>query len=242
MKNLKIIQYMQGFSDGVIYYSPTGTMASKTTLTSNGSVKNEIVKFEIPMLPNNFIASKELEDKFKYSIAFLIDASLMLLASYLKNIPFFVWVCIFAFFVSLKLFKLIHTIIQIKMNKKYKSLARFVAASHMATNAYLRLQRIPTLAEAKKCSRFSTDSQVIFTFAKILTYLSGGLVFLLLPSSFSWIIFIILSILIYGLTVTGIFNFLQIFITSKPFDEELNVAIRGIKSFEEMEDIVNNEL
>lgn len=55
-------------------------------------------------------------------------------------------------------------IIRMKITKEYSNASKYIAASHMAINAYNDLHRIPTLEEAKKYSRFSSESGIIWTY------------------------------------------------------------------------------
>ena len=235
MENRKVIRYMQATQNGIIYYSPSGEKACKCSLTPSGIIEKTLIVLNPPILPNNFIKVDEIENKFSYFKVALFDILLIILASYLKNEPFFIAVSLFSLFISLKLFKLLHIIYNLKINKKYKCIAKFIAASHMATNAYFKLQRIPTLEEAKKCSKFSTESHLTYVFYVILSHLSLFTVMLLLPTIGFWpfiLLACIIPLSLCHLFSAGALNFLQVFVTATPSDEELKVAIEGIKFFE----------
>ena len=178
------------------------------------------------------------EKNFSYLLTSLIDSLLIYFAALSKNINILLAVSFFALFVSLPLFKLINVIFRIKITKEYKKVSKYIAASHMATNAYKDLQRIPTLEEVKKYSRFSVESGIVWTFLGI----TFNLIFWTFISFINYVPFVlgaficlVVIFIVPFLYLKGYLNFLQIFVTSKPTDTELIVAIEGLKSFEEME-------
>ena len=122
---------------------------------------------------------------------------------------------------------------------RMQDLARFHSAEHMVSNAYTKVQRIPTIEEIKKSSRFDRYCSSRIYINKILIF--GMLSIVICLSGFVPVhIYIMLAAALLIFTVIqqkyNIFRFLQIFCTQKPTDKELKVAQEGIKFFEEMEE------
>ncbi len=120
----------------------------------------------------------------------------------------------------------------------------FHGAEHMAVNAYNTLQRIPTLEEIRSFSRFAKDCGSRFTFKKLSINLLTALLFALqgyINTAFFSKLFLmiglmmLIDIVISFISDRGWLRFLQVFITEKPSDKELLLAIEGLKNFEEME-------
>ena len=239
MKNLKRIRFMQASEDGVTYYSPTGNKISKATLKADGTIKKDIIATPFSTFPSYFINVKVLDDPITIVLFFVFNLPLLLLSGYLKSMWLFYTALFFTLFVSYRLFKLLFIIYHMKVSKCLYKTSKFMAASHMVTNAYKKLQRIPTLEEAKKFSRFSTAHTVALdlgsVFCRIVQFI--GICFVPYFDGFKeWFLILILPIVIILISTTGIFNFFQILVTSKPSDEELKVAIEGVKCYEFMEE------
>ncbi len=239
MEKLKIIHHMQATENGVIYYYPCATKACTATLENDGTIGMMFIPLFKQIIPNTFIQEEAIEEKFSYIKTLLFDCILIFIAIFWHNENLFLATTMFSLFISLRLFKLLHVIYEMKISKRLYQTSKFVAASHMATNAYRKLQRIPTLAEAKKCSKFSTDSKIGMTFARIFSHIAI-MIFMLIFEEISpfglFLMAIIIPVLSTLLATLGIFNFLQTFVTSKPSDKELEVAITGIRLYEKFED------
>ena len=239
MSKLKNIRHMQAAEDGIIYYYPCATKACTAIIKDDGTIGIGFLPIFSRKLPNTFINEDVIEDKFSYLKPLIFDAILIFLAALLKNETFFLVVTMFSLFISLNLFKLLHVIYEMKISKRLYKTSKFVAASHMATNAYKKLQRIPTLEEVKKYSRFSSDSKICMPISGIFSQ-TMLIIFLIFFNEVSFGILVLFSIIIpvvsFFITTSGILNFLQVFVTSKPSDEELKVAITGIRLYEKMED------
>lgn len=136
------------------------------------------------------------------------------------------------------LLEITYTSYQIKFGK-CKSLGRYHAAEHMAIDAYLKYKRVPTLEEIRKASRFQENCGSRMVFRRLgfflplsITFFTAGFVDLKF-----YIVEVVISLLI-GILVSrkSIGKYLQVFITNKPTDQELEVAIKGIKALQEAED------
>lgn len=239
MKKLKNICHMQAAEDGVIYYYPCATKACTAIIKDDGDIGIGFLPIFNRTLPNTFINEDVIEDKFSYFKPLLFDTILIFLAALIKNETFFIAVTMFSLFISLNLFKLLHVIYEMKISKRLYKTSKFVAASHMATNAYNKLQRIPTLEEVKKYSRFSSNSKICMPISRIFSQ-AMLILFLIFFGNVSFGILLFFSIIIpvasFFITSSGILNFLQVFVTSKPTDEELKVAITAVRIYEKMED------
>ena len=116
-----------------------------------------------------------------------------------------------------------------------KSFLRFHSAEHMCINALYKYQRIPTLEEVSKISRFDNSCGTNIILKTILTLtimfvlsFSGNLLF-------SVVCIFVFEIIINILTKLGLLNFLQRITTYPPTERELNLAIEGLKFWLENE-------
>lgn len=115
---------------------------------------------------------------------------------------------------------------------------KFHAAEHMIVNAYRKLHRVPSIEELRKYSRFNSLCGTNLSLAILffcIPYLIGY--FFKLDYSLYAMIIIILELSL----PLGLFNFVQVFVTKKPTDKELNVAIEGLKAWIENEQKAENE-
>ena len=112
----------------------------------------------------------------------------------------------------------------------------------MSTAAYMDLNRIPTIQEVKKYSRFSEYCGSMYFINKVVKPICLSVVTLF----FSYDMSIIIRILIYlpilllidHIQKRGWFKYLQVLFIDKPTDQEIEVAIEGIKEYEKMEDSI----
>lgn len=129
-------------------------------------------------------------------------------------------------------------------NGSLVSLAKFHSAEHMAVNAYEQLQRIPTLGEIKRFSRFSKGCGFMLIMHRIVTHLSVIILLLFAIGGNMSAYYFALAIIPAFMIIAwhkGWFKFLQVFFTAPPTDNELEVAIEGLKNFEEMEKALNSQ-
>lgn len=136
-----------------------------------------------------------------------------------------------------KMFLLFSLIYQMKVSKSLESMGRYHAAEHKAINAYKKLGRAPkNIKELDKFSRFCKNCGVKYNFLSAIpeVLFSITLVFLQDVPKSLLMTAIISSILIW-LICSGKLRFLQVFITEKPGEKELEVALHGIRTVEEFE-------
>lgn len=119
--------------------------------------------------------------------------------------------------------------------KKDKNWLKFHSAEHMVLNAYRELKRVPSIDEISTYSRFSNScgtnatTQMVVTFMLmfVATFISNPL-YMMLGMLFSNIIVLIFL-------QCGLLNFMQILTTQKPTEQELLVAIEGMRVWLEHE-------
>ncbi len=119
-----------------------------------------------------------------------------------------------------------------------KSTGRFHSAEHMAIAAYKKYQRVPTMEEVKKSSRLDKEcgSRIIIDPIMLLILLVMIMCSCAYISLFAY--FALAAIFIVFVIIEKRYNFFRVFqvlVTNKPTDKELEVALAGIKMFEEME-------
>lgn len=119
-----------------------------------------------------------------------------------------------------------------------KELSRFHAAEHMVINAYCNLQHVPTMEEIKKSSRFSKCcgsmallNPCMMTLLLTLCFISG----ILLKPIFCLLVLVSTPLLILIIEKFALLRYLQILFTSKPTNLELEVALKGIQAYDDME-------
>lgn len=179
---------------------------------------------------------KELEkrDFFKFCIS-LLPIEIIWLALLCWGMtfesPFFaIRIFLLGFSLQFILALLINSLIE----RKYDT-HKFHAAEHMALNAYEKLNRVPSLEEIRKYSRFydSCDSNLI-----LFAILESFIVFIcsFIPDLFLTLVGIFFcTFIIFILSLLHCMNFLQFFNTAVPTDKELSVAIQGMNMWLEHE-------
>ena len=227
--------------DGIVFYSNRiPGMGVISNVLPDGSIRAE----PIPAVVKDFLEAMNGDGPLKdYHVSrrtvITIDALLILAAIISTKFWWIFGAFYFKFDISKDFIQSVVLIATLKLGKS-KQLARFHAAEHMSLNAYRSLGRVPTLEEIKKYSRFSKycgsrDMLESSCFNSLLI-----LIFIIFESN-NLIPLIILGVLmlILKLTHTPVFKvlgFLQILVTNKPTDLELNVAIEGLKELEKFED------
>ena len=166
-----------------------------------------------------------------------------------QNFGFIIAGIYFCCFCAYEFLKLLKTVIyNKKSNVGCFSTAKFHGAEHMSIQAYNELNRLPTLEEVKKFSRFDKycGSQTALSYIFI-TWIGCFLIILLthigmyydkitllISTALSIILLILITIFDKNLT------FLQVFTTSKPTDKELYLALEGIRQFILMEEFLED--
>ena len=235
------IKISQSTSNGIIFYSnkcsQIGTLAY---IDDFGEIKTKRVFTRICEMEDFIRTPHKFVTICKKDFIILFDLLLVLVCAivgyFTLNFNFFIAAIYFSFVISFDFFKLLNTTLNMKYTT-YKGLSssRFHAAEHMGINAYLDLQRVPTLDEIKKYSRFSKKCGSRFILSGVSMYTTISILMSLVPYIELIPYFIILSALTILYIIDskfGILRFLQFFVTNKPTDKELLVAIEGLKQYE----------
>lgn len=112
-----------------------------------------------------------------------------------------------------------------------KELLRNHAAEHMTVSAYNKLKRIPTVREVKKFSRINRCCGISIYSALITGQIISFIIFFYADFKISEILLLLISLFfatIFPFNVLGKFG--QLFTTSKPNKENIELAIAALKS------------
>ncbi len=232
--------------NGIVFYSNTNPLiGSETTRDESGEIRTRTVYLPFCELKDNIGMIRE-KGKFLDKKAVLIfDVLLVTVCMLTGNIWFLLAATYFSVTISFDFFELINYIYQMKSKKgTMQSLAKYHAAEHMVINSYEELKRIPTFEEVKKASRFSKKCGSRQLINKVVMYLLVSLSMAFVANWNVYLYFLLCALI----PITRIFadkngwlRFLQVFVTAKPSDEHIELAIEGIKRYEEMEQSNNNE-
>lgn len=236
----KFIREVRSKKNGIIFYSnQLPEIGVLTFIDDSGKIQSKTIPVHLDELSERL---ESLSSGRYYSTrnrVLVFDVILILICLFSMDFHFVLASIYFSILVSFKLFTFIDISYQMKSNNgKDRSLARFHAAEHMAINAYEKYQRIPTFEEIKRSSRFSKScgSMKHLKQIAICSLISLSVAFLADWNSIAYFISLVLIVVLSYFD--GWIRFLQIFITSKPSDKEIEVAIEGLKNFEELEDVL----
>lgn len=250
MTERKTICSARSTKNGIIFYSNLiPYCGTETFIDENGNICNRPVIHTPDQVPDSLIPLDYKSNALREKRRILLDLMLILLSVILAftfgNVGLLSAAICFCLTTSSLFYDFVESChkIGIRDDNGY-SLKRFHGAEHMAINAYDKLRRIPTLEELRSFSRFRKNCRSRAIFKK----LSVNLLYVLLIVVQGYIDSILLSIfLLFGLLILidviisyssdkGWLRFLQVFVTEKPSDKELLLAIEALKNFEEMEE------
>lgn len=251
MEKNKFIINARSKKNGIVFYSNIFPfIGMEAILDDSENIQTNVVDQGLEKFIDYLGILHEGETKPNKKWIIIFDAAILFLSIILsvifKNFGFVLGAIYFSVFVSIDLYSFVNGAIRLKKKgKNGYSIAKFHGAEHKVLNAYERLQRIPTLEEAKKYSRFSrlcgSRSKIYRMF--MFTLLTVAIV-LHIICSFNYIIYLSIVFAIVGIIIIaekhGLLNFFQVFVTSKPGDKEINLAIEGLKQFEILEDRLEN--
>lgn len=226
--------------NGIIFYSQKCYLfGSETFRDESGKIQTRIVPIEFDNYKDYLENKSQKKNLHSNYVALIFDIMLLTICLLSENIWFIIAACQFSLFVSFELFEFIEKSYQRKSKKgNTKSIARYHSAEHMVINCYEKLKRIPTFEEVKKASRFHKRCGSSANINNIVMYLllSLSTAFVANWSIIFWLSLCIL-IVIFRLFADkkGWLRFLQVFVTAKPSDEDIELAIEGIKNYEIME-------
>lgn len=176
-------------------------------------------------------------DRMISLLRIIVIAIGMLALVYFDNTNVLVAMIWFSIFVARDFVKLLTLSYQLKFGTQ-KSVSRYHAAEHMTISAYEKLQRIPTVGEVKKESRICKDCGSRFVINKIVIDLMVTIYMMIFVSIMPFWMYVLVGIGMIGvmefICKKGFLSFLQIMLTSKPTDEEIEVAIEGIKEIDKI--------
>ena len=243
----KSIIHARSSENGIIFYSHSFPLiCSKTFRDSSGQIYSIVIPEEFADCIGTVNRKQRKLKKWHVLAAISVfDIFLIGFCFLVKNVFLIALSIYFALFVSFDFLDLALTSYLMKSkNGSFVSLAKFHAAEHMAINAYEQLQRIPSLDEIKSFSRFSKDCGFMLISRRILTHLSVIILLLFAITGNMLAYYFALAIIPAFMVIAwrkGWFKFLEVFVTAPPTDSELEVAIEGLKKFEEMEESLNSQ-
>ncbi|MBE5821690.1 MAG: hypothetical protein E7311_03770 [Clostridiales bacterium] len=220
--------------DGIVFYSNKHpNLCSQTFLDSSGKIQSKQVE-EASIKDDLYMP------KVKQKTIVLIDILLVVLSMFIgvyfiKNSAIVASTLIFALFVSTDFLNLLNVSYKVKFGKD-KKIGKLIGARNIVLNAYNDLGRIPTLEETNQYSLFYKDVEKKHTLRFIFFEL-------LLCIELTFDLDILIHIAIIGiLTILYLIDrpkvltiIMQMLFTTRPTDEELLIAIEGLKEYEKME-------
>lgn len=243
---MKTIKRARSKEDGIVFYSNTMPgLVAEAFVDAKNEIHTRIISealLEIFSFFNEINAEKT--KRFSTKKVVLLDILLVIaLTLIFQN----VWITSASLLFSLNSFEFIDiatSIYDFKFGSR-KNTARFHSAEHMSINAYQQLQRIPTLEEVKKFSRFSPFCGSMLKIRRLVLILLG-VVFILCGGFFKPFVYfgliLFIPLIVLFTEKIGLLKYLQIFFTSTPTDLELNVAIKGLEAYEHMEKEASNNV
>ena len=247
MEENKFIINARSKKNGIVFYSNRiPFLGIEAILDDSENIQTNIVDKGLEKFIDYLGTYNEEENTLnkKRIIIFYVLIIILSIVLYVcfKNFGFLIASMYFLAFVFRDLYEFINEVPLLRKKDKHGySIAKFHGAEHKVVNAYNKLERIPTLEEAKKFSRFSKlcGSRTIIYSMFTYTVLT---VSLFLYFSFNFNDFMYLAIML-AIIISikigenyGVLNFFQVFVTSDPGDKEIELAIEGLKQFETLED------
>lgn len=265
---MKTINHAQSYDRGIICYSNIVPIAGVYTyFDSQGKIRKKEVFLSEITLKNE----SENNDKFllegepEFMLKYVIFEILYILTAFTGDIIYFF---VLSFFLSWRTFSIYETFFKCARQFKSKdglkrNLSKIHGAEHKAVNAYVKKQKIPSVADVKKMSRYSKDCGTLRFFNRVFqdTFLSLLMIFLYYlakaymfkSESTAYLIFLIGIIIFMAVLFSkvlktieknGFLKFMEYFVTDEPDLKEIELAIKAIENFEKFENDLkcnNNE-
>lgn len=242
MERIKNVLCARSKRNGIEFYSNVCPFIGvDSSLDNNGIIQTRIL-FRATMYLMDTVSDQIPTPHVGAKIwAIFLSQLLMCIAIFFGDILHIIGALYFSILVLKPLLDFIFLIFDQKFGQE-KSISRFHAAEHMAINAYAKFQRVPTIDEVMKSSRFEKDcgSRIGFNSIIINSFIAFDTAFILEnhPQLSIALVFIVPT-LVFLADRLGLLKFLQIFVTSKPTQVELSVAVAGIKVFDFLEESLN---
>lgn len=238
----------KSINNGIIFYSEhnEGYVVLATIDDQNITTKyllKEIAEKEI----KDANAQSEMEGEFTAKITFLMLIPMFVIMYHysklqnileLKNIVEFLQENLIAIFLSIIIASILSSLFTSLVYKKSRRSYKFHSAEHMVSNAYNKLNRVPTIDEITKYSRFhnecGTNILILILFISIATFI----LYFDIIDFYLYAKIVFASLIAY---LVGFFNLFQFFVTEIPTQSELLVAIAGMNFWieNEKEDLNN---
>ncbi len=236
MEKIKIRE-ARSIKNGIIFCSSSIPLIMvKSTINEKEEIRTRVID-QITEREENLKEQEGNKRKNMLIKAYLTDLIILTIMILLKvDTRLFTGMVTFSIVGTHYLCPVLYNIYNIKY--KCKSLGRFHSAEHMVINAYNKLDRIPSLEELKKSSRFSNNcgSNKTNSIIIMLVFISFVGPFLIKMGVIQYlIIMMLMPIIIAVLSSVGAMNIFQVFFTNKPNHVELQVALEGLKKYEDLE-------
>lgn len=241
---MKEITHARSKKNGIFFYSNTiPDLTVEAFVDEKGKIHSQVTPHILTDILSFFGISDSEDFQVRHILTrkqlMILDILLIVFSAFVfRSVAITLAVFYFALLCSKNLLYFIEAAISLKVGSM-QSAARFHAAEHMALNAYRKLQRIPTLEEIRHFSRFSQTCGSMELFRNTLSYflVSICMAYMNVLNPIVYILLIIACpLLVFCLDKVGLLKLLQVFLTSKPTDLELQVAIKGLEEFERMEE------
>lgn len=243
MSKKKEILHARSKENGIVFYSNKfPDLCYEAYIDEKGEIQTE-PKPSIYMELEDYLGmlvprrNKDREKKETFYLRITLVLLGVLFGIIIKNISVSIAFLYVAIFVAEDFVKFANIVHQTKFGN-YKASGKFHSAEHMATKAYEKYGRIPTMLELKKMSRFDKYCGSRKYILKIVYYTLAAVIIAFCNYLPNYVYFGTLAVLMLFLILDMKFNLsrvLQLLVTNKPTDKELEVAIEGLRLFEVFE-------
>lgn len=241
MTKKKNILEARSKKNGIVFYSDIcPRYGAETYIDDLGIIHSIIIPVQLDELIDiSEILAHNEKSRFSKFIPLVFDVILIIVCLILRN-PWYIFASIyFSVTASFDLFHFIKSAYLKFSESDYRSRTKFHSAEHMVVNAYRKFQRIPTFREVKQSSRFSKYCGSRILYHNIVESILMSLIIVLSSKYgilFCYLGFIFINMFMSIVKRMGLLKFLQIFVTSPPSNVEIQIALEGIKAFEDMEE------
>lgn len=241
----KHVQEAESKRNGIIFHSNTFKGIGVKTYFNE---KNEICSITAPISILRAIELSELQDEFdipekKIRITLsVVIIMLGILSASLNGFFLSLFIVLFALPILITFFRVWY--IYKRKTSCFHTVSMFHSAEHMVINAYNKFQRIPTFEEVRNSSRISKHCGSNIMFLKLIYGVALCTLYGFFGSSGTLLYPIGLGILLFFCFLCNkyqIHSGMQHLILSTPTDDQLLLAIEGVKNFEKMEEAFEKE-
>lgn len=206
----------------------------------------------LPSCQTQLYSINPFED-FYYEVAkkltIILDIILVLALLFMKQFGYAILAVSFSLLLSIPLSIFLTEIYILQHTEEGRKNARFHAAEHKMVNAYRKYQKVPTIEQIKKASRYTTLCGSLEIIIPLFSQVGLYILLILSNELFSNLYLKLGSMLIsggiafllyhYGETL---FQFFEIFLTKTPSNEELEISLEAIKGFVLLEQFLTQEI